>query len=598
MRRAIQSLSAASTVRAQPTGWTGWQIPALILFGMAVIFARNPDALFDPLIFAEDGVWAGIALTEGWTHVLLNARPDYLVIGNLLLLWLALQISSLFGSDPISWLPQSIALVSFGFYAGTATLCFATLRRAYNPWAGAAGFLWLLLLPIGHTQNEVLGRLLQIGFYMPLLVVMLLYWRDELAHRWARFGTDALIVLCAATNPVVFLVVAVYFLLDLLRERRLYPAIARNLSLGLPLVLLALFLAPRMGGHGGVEGVADPAKWIEAAVARALLYPLLFGFYEQLSDWLSLILLMPVLALIATALVSGNRRERQLLALTLCAVIIYTVATLTNRPGLTGHLQGYIYAMPVDRYFMGINALMVFLLTAACASLMNSPLAPGVRMLAVTMALLYAFRADLLFEPSPRHQLGHGHSFQELMCFAEPVPNHPQRSAIPIYPHPWSMTVPSELIDRSACQMTRFDQAGLFFDTADFGRQASLPLSPENDLTIRFWGGHRDTGADLVRIGVLLGTHGATRSGDANLILSSEPAEETLVPFDLSHLEDNRYAYFDVPPGVYQSARIHTQTGDLVSTWESITPDGVSNTCVIFEYRNHPKVFTPGCPAW
>lgn len=154
------------------------------LSGIVLLFMRNPDPIIHPTLYAEDGTWVALALTNGWINALVNARPDYFVVLNILLLFIATKIS-FFLKWQSSIIPSTKYRYSFIlFFSGVGTFCFFTMRKVMPYWFAFIGFLLIILLPLGGTQNEIIGRILQIGFYMPLLATLLLFGRDQLRNKW------------------------------------------------------------------------------------------------------------------------------------------------------------------------------------------------------------------------------------------------------------------------------------------------------------------------------------------------------------------------------------------------------------------------------
>ena len=94
----------------------------LWIVGTLVLLLRNPDPLLHPVLYAEDGPWMGALLSGGFADLLLHARGDYFVWGNVLLLYLALGINHLLFGFDITHLPQVVAVVSCAFLAAIAAL--------------------------------------------------------------------------------------------------------------------------------------------------------------------------------------------------------------------------------------------------------------------------------------------------------------------------------------------------------------------------------------------------------------------------------------------------------------------------------------------
>ncbi len=67
------------------------------------------------------------------------------------------------------------------------------------------------------------------------------------------------------------------------------------------------------------------------------------------------------------------------------------------------------------------------------------------------------------------------------------------------------------------------------------------------------------------------------------------------VAFAFGGTAKNQYHAFDVPPGTYKRGRIVVPEGSALRVWESRGADA-SHTCIIYDYVNGKRRFTPGCP--
>src|SRR5579883_689676 len=121
---------------------------ALFLVGIIVLTVRNPDPLVNPALFAEDGKWTGLGLSYGWLHTMFHTRTDYFTVGNILLLFLATKLSCLLSGNPLSLLPQSVAIVSYAFFSGVATTAFLITKESLPLISRIILFILLLLLPL------------------------------------------------------------------------------------------------------------------------------------------------------------------------------------------------------------------------------------------------------------------------------------------------------------------------------------------------------------------------------------------------------------------------------------------------------------------
>ncbi|HFK2916433.1 TPA: hypothetical protein ACGY79_001685 [Stenotrophomonas maltophilia] len=99
------------------------------------------------------------------------------------------------------------------------------------------------------------------------------------------------------------------------------------------------------------------------------------------------------------------------------------------------------------------------------------------------------------------------------------------------------------------------------------------------------------------RIGLRLATYARSNPGVA--VLTTPLADGTpsvLATLDLPGIEDNAYAYMEVPPGTTGPLSFEIREGGGISFWESRKPDGTTQPCIIIEYPSTPPGRTPGCP--
>lgn len=157
----------------------------------------------NPILYAEDGVWVGQGLSYGWINTVFHARSDYFTVYNILGLYISTIISSFFTGNPLILLPQSIALVSFSFYSLIAVLVFNFSKRSCSLFISYSLYVLVLFLPLGSSQSEILGRLLQIGFYMPVFSLCIFEYMRTSRSKLYSYMAAVMIFLAAATNPVV-----------------------------------------------------------------------------------------------------------------------------------------------------------------------------------------------------------------------------------------------------------------------------------------------------------------------------------------------------------------------------------------------------------
>lgn len=594
-------------------------LTALFIIGIFMLAARNPDPFINPIIYAEDGEWAGLGLTNGWMFALTEARNDYFAFLNIALLFLATKISVLVSGNPITLLPESITITSFAFFSAVAIAVFVVTKNIAPTIFRLALYLLLLLIPLGTTQNEIIGRILQVGFYVPLISVLLFFLRDNSPSKHGKHAIDFFVLLCAATNPVVFALAFLYLSRDFFKDFDLRACIKRNLTLIIPLGLLLAVLLPRMGGKGGIPGEFVSSNFIEAIIARPIAYPFIFPWYSELSDRISLVFFAIWLCFIVFSYtISKNPAARRLILFLMAAILVYDLATIVMRPGLTGFLSNYQTTFP-DRYFMGLNVLAIFLTMIALSQISIAGNIAYKIFSYFTLSIVtavYAWHALDIFEiHASKTPLKGRFDFSEQVCLSEPVqkglrvypePGTTPRgkrleptstdSVIQIYPGTWIMVVPNRFIDKSDCKYTSLDDAGIA-DTQDLYKILPTPqLDAHSPIKIKMTSSNRDDQVGLKRIGVRFGTNARQNPGEAELRLKDPDGSEIARRFSLPDLADNKYRYFDLDSRRYTSGQIVSITGGGIATWESHDEKGGVNTCIIYEYNNGKRRSTPGCP--
>lgn len=543
-------------------------------------------------------MWSALALSEGWWHALINSRSDYFVFINIIFLFLASKISILFSGNPLTLLPQAIAVISFSFFSGVATFAFVTVRNISSSTLGGIAFLAVLLIPLGTTQNEIIGRVLQVGFYMPITSVLLLYWRNKATNLYKTALIDFFIFLCVATNPFVFAVCFLYLSLEFFKKPNIKLFFLKNASLITPLLLLMLLLIPRMGGKGGIQQDFLVENVIEALITRPILYPFIFPWYESLSDNLTIIGFFLFSAIVLFSYIKSRDNEsRFLILLSFLTIISYSLATVIMRPGLTALLSHYSTTFP-DRYFMGINVLVVFLFIVSVSQIIKDKHLKffGISAM-IAFSGLYVYWNDYIFEwSSSKFPLKSSFYFSEQLCMSEPI-DGTLNSSIQIYPLPsWKMVVPSKYINKHNCMYSSLEETGLMHENDTYSVQPSAQLNSSNKINISMTSNHQKQSSALKRIGIMFGTYSIQNPGEAELRLKGIDGSSFIQRFPLPELADNQYRYFYPDSKNPIEGEIVSLSGGGISTWESHDEKNGIHTCIIYEYVDGRRGFTPGCP--
>lgn len=421
---------------------------ALITFTLAfmVFFARFPQPVITPTLYAEDGVWFGSALSNGWLYTFLHARPDYFVFFNIFFLFLSALLSKIFSGSVLMLLPLFVAFMSYAFYAITTSIIYFTVRRYAGTSLAWAAFAMSVLVPLGVSQAESIGTLVQVGFYMPILSVCVHLYRDTLSTKKRKAACDVLIFLMAATNPVNFAVTGGYVLIKLFTSPEKKKFFIDFAPLLITMFILFVVIAPRMNGSGGIIGVFNSKNLIEMATARSILFPFTFSFYKKLGDISSILLTIAYVLFVLIAYIRAKGSCRTAISLLFFMLIIYDIATTAGRSGITGLLTGYNSTYP-DRYFMGINIISSVLILI-CIGQCNNRFK---LFCIVALFLVYAPGFKNTFESSSdKRRIPLEYVYTNALCSARDEGNGFSR--IQILPSPdWYIRLPSGYVQAIGC---------------------------------------------------------------------------------------------------------------------------------------------------
>jgi hypothetical protein len=439
---------------------------ALVAAGVGILYGRDPHSLLMPILYTEDGLWMAKLFNRGIVHTLIHAKggeTPYFVVLNILLLQSARSLNELVFGASLANLPHFVSGLAMTFYAVLAAAPVFLLR----PFLGrpARALLWMLviLMPLGGSSFEVLGRISNIGYGVLFLSVCLLAHRRTLMAPagWRAAGIDAGVFLCATTNPLCYPVIAADYVARVWRLWQRGEAtlvLVRRDAVARSGALLAVALGAAVIGMTQLRSQPNPflkdaLRWnevIEATVARPLLFPFVFPVYPRLSD-VTAIALLVALGGLGWWLTRGARTERRLFVVAASVAGYASVATLAMRPGLTHVLAGYSTSL-LDRYYYGTSLLVVL---AACAAVSAGLRAPDrERRAAATVALtmmiaVYMASLGLLVERGgSRWRELPAHDFASVVAAAHEATTASQPDAqkvrVDLHPSPWKARFPIE----------------------------------------------------------------------------------------------------------------------------------------------------------
>lgn len=461
------------TSQTNQVHWIG-----LFLVGLAILYLRNAASIFMPVLYTEDGVWSAALINDGLIHTLLNARQDYLVLGNIFLLALAgLANRILFGFN-LTYLPHFISLFSMAFYAALAITPVFFLKNYMRLEVRALLWLLILLMPLGDSSYEILGRASNIGFAFVLITLCLLLWRHQPAIKSSKLKivlVDFALFVSANTNPICYVLIGLVFAFEVLLSwknsahesvvkwlksslERFWVKSAILLLVGLFFVGTWMLLRDKPLNTFLREGTVNYQNIVEVGGGRGVLYSLLFPWYSNLTNSTTVVLLGILILSVGFLALRASKTVRLLVIFSSIVILINIGSTIGMRPDLTTIINGYS-ANSLDRYFYATNILVCVVICAALSSAFTIHSNKWERATAnlVCGSLLGAYvgSAIFLFELShPRFRPLPTTSFEEEIAAShkrggELTPTG-RRYAVSLHPQPWITHFPEAYILETA----------------------------------------------------------------------------------------------------------------------------------------------------
>lgn len=345
----------------------------LFILGLLILYFRSAHNILFPNIYAEDGKWLANIWNRGTLWTILNARNDYLTFWLIIELKISDVICNLIYGGNIAYIPKTIYFVSLMSYTIIAMIPVLFLKKRLSKFAQLFLFFMILLLPMGNTSNEVLGRILQGHFFMWFIAFCLLIYRydNKIEKKINTLFVDILLSTIVCTNPVVLIEIVVYFIIELFEIYKKNGNNIRNLNIkkilndkyikqllcfGLAIMMIGIFMVIKTINYKDLEvhNLPNYKNTIEFFV-RSFLYPYIFPFYKNLNNIIGIILLLFMLTIYFIAYKKISEKNKKIYILSIVSTISIAVITFITRAYLTASLLGYSDNNIPDRYFMIMN---------------------------------------------------------------------------------------------------------------------------------------------------------------------------------------------------------------------------------------------------
>ncbi|MGL5125631.1 MAG: hypothetical protein ACRC6U_06540 [Fusobacteriaceae bacterium] len=409
---------------------------------------RSPDAILNPIIYTEDGPWISNIMKKGLFDTLLNARRDYFVMGNIILLYISYILNKISLSG-LEKLPFYISTISYLFYSIAYTYIWFCLDKIIkNIYVKSILLFTMILIPFGTSFNELMGRISNIGYIIPVLVLLsIVSYENNIEKK----GIYIFGIIGVLTNPISFIYLGIYFIYRFVKvKNREYLKEVLSFWL-LKLISLITFVSIvyRYSIVGNTATLTSEKilkeSIIELILARSLFYPFIFSIYTKLTD--TYIVSIFVLFIVFTIFIFKKSNEKSKLVILQIGLgwLIYTFMALIMRPGLTNYIKGYSNTFP-DRYFYAQNILAIILILIVLdKGLEILSLKIIAKTLLLGISFIYIFNFFNLIEfNNPKMLFGKEtfeESFYKNLSFEEKI------IRVPIVPKNWIMEIPIDEIE-------------------------------------------------------------------------------------------------------------------------------------------------------
>jgi len=423
-----------------------------IIFLLLII--RTPDALISSVLYTEDGTWLGRIYIEGLWNVLVNARADYLVVGNILGLYFTKYLSYTFFAYDVSNLPFFISILSYLFFSFIASMPILLLKNHIRLELLIVLSLLIALLPFGWSTNEIIGRLSNIGYFLfPLSILLLIYRLNVVNEKRKVIIIDALLVFCMLTNPMVVLFIITYFFLRyFFSKSNTFEYKSQLFTFIIASIICVYILYLKMTvGH---QATLTTEKFLienlfEVSISRSILCPFIFPIYSKLGDLFSFIILLIFLTIFYLVFKTLEYKDKKVFLILFFALVFVSFLTTFTKPGLTHWIKNYSGTFP-DRYFSAQNILsllVVIFMVEKALVVKNKYFRNISKFFIVMLILIYSISLSKIIEfPNPKLKIMTNDTFTEALDKTYKNKEKTEIYQIPIYFDGWKMQLPFKYV--------------------------------------------------------------------------------------------------------------------------------------------------------
>lgn len=347
----------------------------LIVAGFILLGLRDLSFLTQPTLYAEDASYLSNVFQHGFLDSVFMTRmgggADFQNSGSYVLLYVALRTTYLFCGYDISSLPTFIGVYSNLFWSLVAFSAYKVFRPK-GRMIGIVAFLTVILISLGSSGGEVLGRVLNTVFIWPLLISMLLILQYRNRYKFGVYSISIglICILAGLSFPISYGVVGIYLIFSfirLIKDKSLVRWFASDWLLMICIAIGAVLFPTIIKAKGITASLnLNPNSIFEFIIGRHILYPFIELFYTHLNDKKTAVLFCIYAGIIIYAGFLNFKKKKLFNSYTLfvCLTAGVSFSSAIMRIKMTAFFSEYQWTYP-DRYFYGCNALCVLVLLYA-----------------------------------------------------------------------------------------------------------------------------------------------------------------------------------------------------------------------------------------
>ena len=352
----------------------------LLVIGMVILCLRNMDFITTPIIYGEDGWFLSRQLNNGLLQGLFSTRggdsADFSQTSAYLLTWLAAKTTAILHGYSLAEYPLWMGIYGNMSFAFAGIIMYRAFELLIDRKTAFVAYAAVILMNLGNTSSEVLGRILNTGFLWTVIVAAALMIRYM---RYDKYDLESVIedILCfigAFTFPICFLEIGIYLVFQILRnweDKKIY--IRKNILQFMTFVLGVIMLPRLLTSAGG--GVNLTTKWdsmVEFFIARHFLFPFIWPFYHKLTDSIVIALFLIYAIVVLWAALLSVKKHGVTNAFVLYAALTVSVcgASAYMRRTMSALFADYSSTYP-DRYYYACNILALMLGVVAILIIIN-----------------------------------------------------------------------------------------------------------------------------------------------------------------------------------------------------------------------------------